>query len=97
MWLDDWLDRSCGISVGCVLTGLAVSFRVFWKSAGDALGSIVVVPVPKNELRARSNGSSTVGFGCFISVLDWQVFSLLIGFEILKEAKGNICSIWDRY
>jgi len=70
MSLNDWLDLSCGISVGCMFTGSAVSFRVFWKSAGDTLGFIVVVSVPKNDLRALSKGSSTVGFGCFISVLD---------------------------
>jgi hypothetical protein len=53
-----------------MLTGLAASFRVFWKSAGDTLGFIVVFSVPKNDLRALSKGSSTDGFGCFISVLD---------------------------
>src|ERR1700683_298395 len=95
MRLDDWVNRSCGISVGCMLTGLAASFRVFWKSAGDTLGFIVVFSVPKNDLRALSNGSSTAGFGCFISVLDRSVFSLLICLGILKNAKGNICSIWN--
>jgi hypothetical protein len=53
-----------------MFTGSAVSFRVFWKSAGDTLGFIVVGSVPKNDLRALSKGSSTDGFGCFISVLD---------------------------
>jgi hypothetical protein len=50
--------------------GSAVSFLVFRKSAGDALGFIVVIPVPKNALRAFSNESSAVGFAGFISVFD---------------------------
>jgi hypothetical protein len=53
-----------------MFAGLAESFRVSRKSAGDALGFMVVFPLPKKELRALSNESSTVGFGCFISVLD---------------------------